>query len=105
MRCVRQLWRIRRLLLFLDHGGLHEVWWAAVVVGGGRLPSFCRLCSYSGCEPCTDFVVAGGSGVFGCRFLSGGVVVELLHLQFFALWFPGENLGSGLLDRMPVLCP
>lgn len=31
--------------------------------------------------------------------------MKLLHLQFFALWSPGENLGPSLLDRMTVLCP
>ena len=38
-------------------------------------------------------------------FLVGGVVVELQHLQYFVLWYPGENLRSGLSDRMTVLCP
>ena len=30
--------------------------------------------------------------------------MELQHLRFFALWSSGENLGSGLPDRMMVLC-
>ena len=38
-------------------------------------------------------------------FLVGGVVVELQHLQYLVLWYPGENLRSGLSDGMTILCP
>ena len=105
MRCVRRPWRICCLLSTLD-----QCWSPRGVVGcggcgGGRLPLFCGECSFSGCEPCIGFVVAGGSGVPGHRFLVEGAVVELQPPQFFALWSPGENLGSGLLGRMTVLCP
>ena len=41
----------------------------------------------------------------GVVFLLGGTAVELVLLFVpHGLWSPGENLGSGLPDRMMVLC-